>query len=438
MNEMNIRVGVVGPEDSLIEMMKVGQHFPDLHLIPFVYEKTEETEDIIANNSTSVDQWFFSGQSPYYYALNKGLITEDNASYIPLHGSSFLTTLLEAFLQEGKIHSNISLDTIQVNEIDQSMPSLLNNGLTIQCHSYDGYIPSDDIIEFHQRLYEQGKSEIAFTCIRSVYNELKALQIPVYRVIQREYATHQALEQVREKGQVSLYKKSQLVILGIEVMHTTRLQDNYYSFKLKHQELELKRVLLDFTENINGSIVKIGDDLHFIYTTRGELEYFQANRSLHEVMKEINVNSNLQTRIGVGYGITVLEAEQNVRMAFDHARTYDEAVVIEVTEEKEVLVSLNPTDQLSFQTQSVGDMWENHIKDAHISSSVVSKIMSLANHYNKETLTSQDLSRWLKSTERNARRILSELEKANLAVVTGEESGQRGRPRKIYKLMFNN
>ncbi|MDX5475715.1 MAG: hypothetical protein LPK00_09305 [Bacillaceae bacterium] len=439
MTKLKIRVGVVGPSDSVKEMMKVGLSFKDLTFIPFPYNRTEDTEQIILENGHSVDQWLFSGQAPYFFSLNKGIISELNASYIPLQGSSFLSTLLEAFITEGKIFSNLSLDTIHQEEIEKSMNDNNVKNLTIQYNSYHGYLPPEGIITYHKNLFDEGNTEVAITCIRSVYEHLKDLNIPVYRVVPSELAINRVLEQVKEKGQSSWYKKAQLVIVGIEMIELeseTEMDDHHYSFKTKHRALEMQRVLLDFTEEVNGSIVKIGDGLHFIYTTRGEVELYQKTHSLQEVINQVYINSKLQVRIGVGFGLTVLEAEQNVRRAFDHARGYNEPVVIEVTEDKEVLVGLDKAEKITFQTRNTGAVWEKHFKHANISSTIVSKIESLSNHYNQTVLTSQDLSRWLKSTERNARRILTELDKLDLAVVSGEETGQRGRPRKIYKLQF--
>lgn len=49
--------------------------------------------------------------------------------------------------------------------------------------------------------------------------------------------------------------------------------------------------------------------------------------------------------------------------------------------------------------------------------------------------SADDLSKWLGMTQRNARRILSCLEKVELAEVVGTEApGPRGRPRKIFKI----
>jgi hypothetical protein len=432
---LKIRVGVVGPEDSVGQIMRVGVHFNELHLIPYVYERTEEAEEIIGRNKQWVDQWLFSGQAPYYFALAKGIITQDEASYVPLNGSSLLGTLLEAFVQEGRILYKLSLDTIQEDEVEKARNSFSLSELTIYTNSYFGYVPAEEIIRSHQKLYENGQIDVAVTCINAVYVALKEMGIPTYRVVQSELAVHRALGYIKEKGQTSWYRKSQLVIMGVEIIFPSTSSDEYqFSFKQKHQELELKRVLLDLAEEINGSIVQIGDGLHFIYTTRGEMDLFTKHKSLHSIMDEISVNSRLHIRIGLGYGLTVLEAEQNVRIALAHARTYIESVVVMINEDKEVIVKLDENEQVSYPTRSHGEDWELLFKDASISATLVSKIESLANHYGQSTITSNDLSRWLKSTDRNARRILAEMERIGIAKVSGEESGQRGRPRKIYEI----
>lgn len=434
---MKIRVGVVGPSDSVKQMMKVGESYPDLNFIPFVYENTEETEQIILKNKEWVDQWLFSGQAPYYFALSKELICEDEATFTPLNGASLLAVLLQAFLDEGHILKRFSLDTIQEEEIEKGLDSLVNHNIIFHLNAYEGYMPSNEIIHFHKKLYEAGKIEAAITCLNNVYQELTAMKIPVYRLVQSELTLRRSLEHIREKGHVNWYKKSQLVIIGIDIIRSSLSnEERHLSYKLKHQELELKKVLLQVAEKMNASIVQIGDGLHYIYTTRGELDLYMSSQSILSMRDEIYIHSKLYVRIVVGYGLTVLDAEESVGIAFEHAREYKGPVVITVNEEKDVKVLMEDGDEISYHTRNIGNEWEKFFKDAGISLKIVSKIDSLSAHYQKTAITSQDLAHWLKSTDRNARRILMEMEKIGLAKVVGEESGHRGRPRKIYELQL--
>lgn len=434
---MKIRVGVIGPKDSVKMIIDTGADYGELHFIPFVYESTEETEQIIIRNREWVDQWLFSGQAPYFYALSKKVITKKEASYIPLSGASLLAVLVKVFLDSDQVQKRFSLDTIQEEEMDRGLDPLVRNRVLFQMNSYDGYMPAEEIIAFHKELYESNKVDVAITCLNKVYKELTKMNIPTYRIEQSELTVRRSLETIKEKGQASWYRKSQLVIIGVErIVASSESEERRRSFRLKHQELELKKVLLDVGEQMNGSIVQMDDGVHYIFTTRGELELFMRDQSMLTISEEIFVHSRLRVRIGVGFGLTVLEAEENVSMAFSHAREFKGPIVISVNEEKELTIINNEREEISFHSRIYGNDWEKIFKDAGISSKVVAKIESLSLHYQKNKITSQDLSHWLKSTDRNARRILMEMEKIGLAEIIGEETGHRGRPRKIYQLNF--
>lgn len=437
---MKIRLGVVGPEDSVQRILKIGEHFKDLKMIPFSYQRTEETEEIVQENKYRVDQWFFSGQAPYYYILSRGIIDESEASYPPLYGSSLLGTLLEALVHEGNGLLKISLDTIQQSEIDALQKAHSLESLPITTYSYRGYEPAEDMIRFHTELYNQEKSDVALTCIQEVYQRLKKLGIPCYRVVPSQLAIQLVLRYLRERGQSTWYRKSQIAILGIEVLHSSSsLEEQHYSYQMKRRELELKQVLLDYAEELRGSFVQIGDGLFFTYTTRGELDFHFKDKSLFTLLEEVYIQSKLRVRIGLGYGLTAFDAEQNVRLALQYARQHQSSVVVSVNEEKEVSEYLQSGDgdAISYPQRKWGKEWEERFKDAKISPAMISKIESLSRHYKMNVVTAQEISRWLKGTERNARRILSEMEHLGLAKITGEEQpGHRGRPRKMYEFLF--
>ncbi|WP_026582860.1 hypothetical protein [Bacillus sp. J33] len=434
---MKIRVGVVGPEDSVGHILALAREYSELEMIPYIYKETKETENIIREFQTNIDLWFFSGQAPYYYARSKGLIQEENAHYPPLYGSSLLGTLLEAQIREGGFR-NASLDTIQQSELDTLRNTYFLGDLHIHSFSYNEYEPAEEIIRFHKKLYEEGKAEIALTCVLEVYDRLKEYGIPCYRVVPSPVAINLALRYLKERGQSNWYKRSQIAIVGLEVMHSaSSLEEQHFTYEMKRHELEFKQVLLDYAEKVQGSFVQIGDGLFFIYTTRGEMDMHFQESSMYSLIEEARVHSKLKVRIGIGYGLTAYDAEQNVRSALQYARNKETSPVISVDENKQIQEHLPDSgdEAISYQQRKWGEEWEERFKDAKISPVIVSKIEYLSKHYQKNIVTAQEISRWLKNTERNSRRIMAELERLGLAKVTGEEQpGQRGRPRKLYEL----
>ncbi|KMJ58345.1 hypothetical protein AB685_10615 [Bacillus sp. LL01] len=435
---MKVKIGIIGPTDSIERIKYVGKEFESVDLLSFSYTSLEEIDQIIYMNKGAVDQWMFSGQVPFSYARSKELINKSEGSYAELYGSSFLGTLLEAQMKEKKIFENISIDTIKQSRIDMNRDFFSLQAINFHSYAYDGFVPTGDLVKYHQELYEEGKIEVAFTCIQSVSVKLKEMGIPCYRIIPSDLAILSTLEVLIERAHSLRYRKSQIAILGVEVIHTaTSLEEMHYSHKMKIKELELRRLMLRFAEEVNGSFVQFGDGLFLLFTTRGELELHIEGDSLLQLIEDINMQSNLKVRLGLGFGETVLAAEENVRQAFHHAREKKTSSLVCVNEDRDVTEFFNTKDKLSFQSRSLGQEWEAKLKDVNISPTIVSKIKSLAQYYQKDVITSQDLASWLKSTERNARRILTELERSGLVRVSGEEqSGHRGRPRKIYTLSF--
>ncbi|WP_391207583.1 hypothetical protein [Psychrobacillus sp. L4] len=91
----------------------MGAEFKGIEFIAYPDTHVQEIEKIIADNKTHVDQWYFSGQFPYYYyAYQNGWIRSDEAAYAQLHGSGFLGALLEGIFSKGEIIQRASMDTL--------------------------------------------------------------------------------------------------------------------------------------------------------------------------------------------------------------------------------------------------------------------------------------------------------------------------------------
>ncbi|MBW3111457.1 hypothetical protein KYJ26_06430 [Bacillus sp. MCCB 382] len=435
---MLIKIGVIGPDDSIKRINHVATFFENIELMNFPYDKVDEIENILEKNRGLVDQWFFSGQSPFYYALEKGWITEKEGSFPPLHGSSFFGALLEAQMKEQRLFHTISIDTISKEEIQKAVEFHSFDQLTIASYPYEGYRSAADLVDYHRSLFEKGDIEAAITCIQSVQKRLTEMGIPCYRVVPTNLSIRMILQYLLERAQSRKYQKSQIAIVGIEVIYSTQtLDESHFSYKMKHQELDLKRNLLDIAQKINGSMVQLGDGLFFVYTTRGELDLHEKESIFSTMTQEVKAHTNLDIRVGLGFGVTVLEAEHHVRLAFQHARKHESSIVVSVNEDKTVTEILPSTSSVTYSLNNLGEEWKEAFKDSSVSSAIVSKILSLSRHYEKEEITSQDLSRWLKSTERNGRRILTEMERIGIVRISGEEqSGGRGRPRKLYQFQL--
>lgn len=427
-----VRIGVIGPEDSVKQTLKISDYYKDLYVKAFPYDTTEMTREIIKEHGQSIDQWMFSGPVPYDFAIKEGLIRHDQGTYATLHGSSLLSVLLYISLKNEDNIRSASLDSIEQDQLDSIRSEGINH-ITFHRYEANGYVPKEKLIDFHIKKYESGEVDVAITAIHSVYQALLEYGLPVYRIKPSELSVRLAFDYLRQRAYAMSYRKKQFVMVGFEVCYSTAIEEGFVPYKIQHQELEVNRVLLKFSEKINGSFAKVGSGKYFIYTTRGDIELFQDEQSIEELTEHIFSQSQLNVRVGIGYGHTVFEADEHVHMAFDYARNDCHHHIILVNEDKEV-VELRDSSKTTYGQRFSAENWEEKYSDLGISPSQLSRIYSLSKHYEKDEMTAQELAVWIQSTERNARRILNELERSGLAQIVGEESGQRGRPKKVYQL----
>ncbi|QKS70330.1 hypothetical protein FLK61_26605 [Paenalkalicoccus suaedae] len=429
---MKVRLGILGPRDSVSMMEEVVRPFEDFDWTSYYYETTEETEDLIKQAEGSVDCWLFSGQAPYAYALQKGLVQPENAFFPPLHGASLVGALLNMFFHE-KNPTHVTLDTIDEEEFLHVKSEHDLVGLDVTSYSYDGYRSADDIIQFHSEAHAENGSTIALTCIRYVYQTLRERGIPVYRITASRFDVSETLKFIRERRSASWYRSHQLAIIGIDVREPSTSLEDYHSFRRKHRELDLKRILYRYAEDVKGSFVQMGDGLFHLFTTRGEVERRPLPFAL---MEEVSLQTKLQIGIAIGYGNSAMQAETHVQEALQQVRRTDERVIYAVDEEKRQTEHFPSSDSVTYSVQS-GDLPAVDKLKGRVAPGVVSKILSYARYHQQYEVTSKDLAAWLASSERNARRILHELEEAGYAEAIGEEQGvRRGRPRRLFKLML--
>ncbi|WP_330949324.1 hypothetical protein [Virgibacillus sp. MG-45] len=433
---MKINIGIVGPEDSVRRIMYVVKEFKDVHFQPFIYEKLEDMDAIFLTYKATVDQWLFSGVLNYSYAIDKNLVTDEIATYPPLHGSSFFGTLLESQLAANTVYQKIGIDTIADEEIEKVLSFYNLKSMNYINSPFKGYQYVNELVDFHKEHFEKGNIEVIITSIKSTYLALKKAGIPVFRVTPSYLAIRLSIELLIERAQVKRYRNAQMAVVGFKVDFNLGKEDDalYYSFRMKHNELDLKRTLLHLSEKMNGSLMQLGDGLFFIFTTRGEVHQ-ETEAEIVSLIKGMKLQLNIGIDVAIGYGESVSQAEQHVRYGFRNRKQHQNAPILIVDEDQNMtLIHEEQSQSMAYRTVELDQKWQSAIKDSGISPGVVSKIEAYATQYNREAFSSQDIARWLQSTERNGRRILAGLERGGLVEQCGEsQSGERGRPRKIYR-----
>ncbi|WP_042477257.1 hypothetical protein [Bacillus ndiopicus] len=432
---MKVRIGAIGPRDSLDQMKEVARTDSRIELVEFEYFHQDMLEHILKDNRYDVTQWIFSGQQPYYYALDKGWITEEEGAFIPLHGIAFLGTILQIFLERKEITTSISVDTVDEEIVLQVLKEYNIHSLNFELFSYERHGTYEEIIDFHIRNFNAKKTEVAVTCLVTVYQELQKLGIPCFRIVPSQLAIRSIFNLLVTRATSQIFEKSKVAIVGFELHHgTIKVIGDTYEAKKKRLAAEL--AILAIAEKLNGTLVNTQEGRFYIYTTYGDFELLHLSQSITKLVQEIELETSLNLKVGIGSGHTVYEAMQNIELAFENNQNEADKKIFFDSQMKEIPEFITEGNQY-YTVERLPEDWKKVLKEHNYTPTIPAKIYHYLKLKKIESFDSELITNLLKNTDRNTRRILQDLEQMGLLEVTEESTGKPGRPRKIYQFKNN-
>lgn len=427
-------IGVVGPEESVNKILKVAEQFSNTRCIPFTYKNVEELPSLIARGTRLVDQWLFSGVMNYSYAIQHHLVEAEQASYPLLHGSSFFGKLLEIQQNEQRLFSSFSIDTITDEEIHKVLSFYELDSLTFHTLPFSEYETAEEFAKFHQQLYEQKKTEVVITAIKAVYDLLKEKNIPVYRMTPSYLSIKLTIDLLEKKAQVKHYENLRLAVIGCKVFRVGEHIDESI-FDWKYYELNLKRSLLELAKKASGSFIEVADGLYYIFTTKGEIDE-EMEAVLFNCIDIYRIDHHLDIGFAIGYGQTVYHAEQNARYGLNQLSLDGSPTLLIVESKENVLQKTHKDSANTLNTEELRKTLRKRFRNSDVNFRDVLRIALYAHKYDKQQFMVDDIAQWLEGTKRNARRILAELEHANVIEVCGKvQVSTRGRPSNVYRFI---
>ncbi|GHH99873.1 hypothetical protein [Neobacillus kokaensis] len=430
---MRTRVGIVGPKDSVQKMSEVANDYKDqIELFPFIYQHAEETTNIVEENQDLVDLWIFSGMTPY--TLAKKSTSKQPFFYLILNDSSLMKALMQISYKDKLDINKASIDLLEEHDIFETYGDLKISSEHIHWYKYLGFTPIQEIHDYHLNLFKKGKVSVCITCLSDVYEKLRAKGVPVYRITPTRANIRLTIDAALQYWQTVHLKYSQIAVMLIKTESTEKIESPHVlSYDLHRLNLELQSAILSFCESISGSFISLGIGTYMIFSTRGSLQE-DGEQSIH-LLEKLALITDLPSNIGIGYGDTSLAAEENARLALHHAQNHGTYCAFSVENNGVVKGPLTEKESISYGFRNENKEMGEKLKESGVSITTFNKIMSVQKRLGKNTVTASEIAEWLKMTQRNARRILTDLTKVGIAEEVGEEAPTtRGRPRKIYRV----
>jgi len=430
---LSIRIGVVGPKDSIELIRSVGKEYDgELTIVEKVYESYEELESL-KGFYQDLDTLLFSGQTPYFWVK-----TRENPDipmvYIPRNGTCLYRALFDLYRDKVDV-SALSFDTISKSHIEETYNELKLPLSEVNTIDYDRYLPYDEIIDYHVKLWKSKKTKAAVTCLQKPYEDLSRMGLLTYRIYPTRSIIRQALEKALLCGESARLKETQMALILVRAEDINDMLHERSNYQVQRLMLDLQQVLLDYSEQNQASVVKTGDTEFMLVTTRGSLEESTSLFSGSPLLKSIRANSPLRVTVGIGFGRTARMAESNARTALSLSARDGGNCCFLITDEGRVLGPLRP--EVSPCSGDFDMDLEELAKKLNMNILNLRKIKSALRHINKTGITPQELGAAMNLSERSARRILAQMEKKGAAEIMGNKAlFDKGRPRLIYKVLI--
>lgn len=432
-----LQIAVVGPVTSVERILSVASKMKlELEFTPFLYTEIGDAVHIVKANQHKFNGWLFSGPAPYMMARD-----ELRPGAIAVHclhvGAGLYRGLLQMSQYLNHVVRRVSIDMTADEHIEDNIEEALKE-LNIptgemRIKSYTKKFDLEEVIFFHRDLFRKGLTDGAVTSLHSVYLALKKENVPVFRNTPTVMEIELAIREIAEKMTTAYFKNTQvgLEVIEIAINEVERMVRTPY--QLQNLELDIKRILIQLSQKLDGYLMEKGSGRYEIFSSRGAVE--REIQSLQDAVEQIRLFIEAPISVGIGFGESVNAAEINAFRAVNHAK--NKKCGIAIIEDDGVLIeSLGRDKELQYEYYSEDRELLEKLKQAGVSAKVYHKIMATLRRMGWSAFTVSQLADQLSVTPRNISRIVNGLLKVGLAEPIGQEApAERGRPSTIFRIL---
>jgi len=432
------RIGVIGPPGLVEKVRQVGRENPTIEIVSRAYQDEAEAPAICRALEDEVEVICFTGPIPYFYTLEQGH-PKVPAMHISLTGSSLYRALLNMVPHESI--TRLTIDTLRHTQVGDAYEELGLPVDGIRTFEYRTAVDRAALVQFHLENYRQGKSTGALTCLRSAYDELKELGVPVHWVTPTKNAVREALQRAHFLGQSNRSKELQMVVGLVSLDRFDRVGSAGLSeVDVQQLRLDFHRALLKEVEQVDGFLTGYGGAEYVFFTTPAAFERWSDGLRSLPLLAMVRNTPGSTVSLGIGFGLTAGQAGTHARIALKRAQADGGDCGYVLLGNRRLIGPVRsglPVEEaapLSYDLRTIDPAMLRKVEAAGIAAESLGRMAALVKENHLTLFSAQDIAPLLGVTLRTVHRNLTKLEELGVVQVVGEETLTRqGRPRRIYK-----
>lgn len=380
----------------------------ELELENVIIEDTDLMTKTISAIPSDIDGIFASGIGVYNQLINSYKVN------VPIEyakrGSISFSKCVISNLNEIRKYKRPSFDSLDPDILESLIEEF---DLSFDSHkilSYDANYGENSYLLNHIDLYKKKVTDCIFTAYGYSYNILKSMKIPCFRL---------------EATKIDIMDDFENLLSKIKVKSTKRQTFLIHNFHMNTDNLKIKDLIKNYARTFEGLLIDQNNE-SIVISNRG-----LSIGEIEENLKILNRDRKIDIKLTLATGLTIKDGIDNstyARKFLDDKHSivfYDGKNLKYIDEEKRTLnvnLSENKLEEIS--------------KNCGVSLEYIQKIILYTSNKKVSTLTSSQLSDFLKITRRTSNRIINKLVDKGYAKPIYIHNGSKGRPSKSIKILF--
>lgn len=436
-----VRIAVVGPDD-LVEHSIMAQHRKprefDWQLIAAGYREEHQVPEVLRRVEDKIDVCLFTGPLPHDIARHADVLRVP-AAFVPLNDAALYRALLEGVMNKSFDLTKVSIDTLSEQEIEEAYAEIDAAINCVRSHPYEVGEHAADVAEFHLNCWRSGEITAAVTCIRSVWQLLRAAGVPALRVLPTQASVRASLRTVGLMGMGNHLAGAQIAVAIVEFsVPKAPATDRPGLYWRDEFRLPLHQLLLSEARRIDAVVQPFEERGFLLVTTVGALAANTNGFRSAPFVDRIRGELGIDAYVGVGIARTVAEAAERAGQAVVRAH---ENHGFALSSGENFLVLPDRTGGLSGTKPGSRQREEalrllRRIVRALEPDREFSQRTGHKHGDDPYVVVAEEVASALRTTQRTARRNLRLLSDEGLIwVLPSDRTPQPGRPRHRYRLM---
>lgn len=424
---MKVKVAAFGTKEMLERLNILATDYEELEILPLVYERVEETVDLIESVFIS-DVYLFCDPLSFKHVEDK--ISKKRLATVMVDFDPFaLSTSFYSLQHLSK--KRIAIDVSNESYLKEALHELdIQEDFThIYVHDPYEYPNIDKLVSYYEELWEKDKIDYVLSSTEEVTKILKAKNIACSTLHIPDLNLVKALEESISLAKLDEIQNKQIVtgFVSIKGLNQGNDSTNYSSDQIV---MKLRNTLEKFSKRTDATFIQTLEDTFMIIGTDKILRHLKEHYREFPLLQELKSTMKLPIYLGFGLGLNVKEATNNGMIALDACKKSDHSICYIVNERQEMIGPIGIKKEID-----TSSLYRALIHDARLNNELSYNFIEFIRERNNEPFSTNDVALFYQVTKRSAERTVNKLLTGNVIKVSGKERPYtKGRPRKLFTL----